>query len=306
MVSGYLHPVELKTGSYVGAYASLQAPLTLGADTLVAACSRLPLDEDQPTAGAWVGAPARRVALKSDDVDPSTFALSNDDLSRLSTRADIHRFTLFTLVTGTIGILSVFAQSAGALSTLEIFLLISAGYFTVLGGFALLVRHEAQRLKRAVREELELQSHGIGREHPLISRWSANLFHMAPLGLLTEPLSGTAWKLSILRLIGSDIDASVYLANAVGLSDLPYIEIGPQVVINEGAALIAHSELPNGNVSFKKLTLEHRASVLWSSYLTGGAHLPEGTILGSAARPFDGQELEAESEYDNTPCRKRT
>ena len=143
------HPVELKTGSYVGAYASLQAPLTLGADTLVAACSRLPLDEDQPTAGAWVGAPARRVALKSDDVDPSTFALSNDDLSRLSTRADIHRFTLFTLVTGTIGILSVFAQSAGALSTLEIFLLISAGYFTVLGGFALLVRHEAQRLKRA-------------------------------------------------------------------------------------------------------------------------------------------------------------
>ena len=99
------HPVELKTGSYVGAYACLQAPLTLGADTLVAACSRLPLDEDQPMAGAWVGAPARRVALKSDDVDPSTFALSNDDLSRLSTRADIHRFSLFTLVTGTIGIL---------------------------------------------------------------------------------------------------------------------------------------------------------------------------------------------------------
>ena len=161
-------------------------------------------------------------------------------------------------------------------------------------------------MKRAVREELELQSNGISREHPLISRWSANLFHMAPLGLLTEPLSGTSWKLSVLRLIGSDIDASVYLANAVGLSDLPYIEIGPEVVINEGAALIAHSELPNGNVSFKKLTLEHRASVLWSSYLTGGAHLPEGAILGSAARPFDGQELEAESEYDNTPCRKRT
>ena len=189
-------------------------------------------------------------------------------------------------MTGTIGILSVFAQSAGALSTLEIFLLISAGYFTVLGGFALLVRHEAQRLKRAVREELELQSHGIGREHPLISRWSANLFHMAPLGLLTEPLSGTAWKLSILRLIGSDIDASVYLANAVGLSDLPYIEIGPEVVINEGAALIAHSELPNGNVSFKKLTLEHRASVLWSSYLTGGAHLPGGHDFRQCCSPL--------------------
>ena len=145
-----------------------------------------------------VGAPAHRVALKSDDAHPAPLRYLTMTSPRLSTRADIHRFTLFTLVTGTIGILSVFAQSAGALSTLEIFLLISAGYFTVLGSFALLVRHEPQRLKRAVREEFELQSNGISREHPLISRWSANLFHMAPLGLLTEPLSGTSWKLSVL------------------------------------------------------------------------------------------------------------
>ena len=96
----------------------------------------------------------------------------------------------------------------------------------------------------------------------------------------------------------------MYIANGVGFSDIPYLRLESGVTINEGAALIAHSELPNGTISLKELGLEKGSVVLWSGYLTGGSVLPEGTILGSASRPFDGQELDEDAEYNNTPCRR--
>ena len=55
------HPVELKTGSYVGAYARFK-PLSRLVPIRCRGMLATSVSEDQPTAGAWVGAPARRVA----------------------------------------------------------------------------------------------------------------------------------------------------------------------------------------------------------------------------------------------------
>ena len=42
-----------------------------------------------------------------------------------------------------------------------------------------------------------------------------------------------------------------------------------------------------------------------NSYVVAGAVVPSGVILGSLSRPFEGQELELDCEYNNTPCKRR-
>lgn len=299
-----LKAITLKTGSYVGAYSTLQAPCTLEPATLVGACSRLPNHLEAPPQGAWVGVPARPVPLRTGDVDPEAFTMTPADVQRLSQRADLHRYALVTLMVGATALAGSLLQPEANTSILEYFVLLGGIWLTALIGFSTVVRQVATTLKKTVHQNPELQQSGIGRQHRLLSDWSTNLFHMAPLGLLSDILSGTSFKTMLVRWIGADIDDTVYIANGVGFSDIPYLRLESGVTINEGAALIAHSELPNGTISLKELGLEKGSVVLWSGYLTGGSVLPESTILGSASRPFDGQELDEDAEYNNTPCRR--
>ena len=62
-------------------------------------------------------------------------------------------------------------------------------------------------------------------------------------------LSGTNFKTSIGRILGAKIQQGVYLDHGVGMSDLPYLNLKEDVTVNEGAALIAHSELPIKHIS---------------------------------------------------------
>jgi len=299
-----LRTITLKTGSYVGAYSTLQAPTLLQSATLVGACSRLPDALTEPDQGAWVGVPARPVPLRTGDVDPEAFTMTPADIQRLSQRADLHRYALVTLIVAATALGGSLLRPDAQASILEYFVLLGGIWFISVLGFSTVVRSVANTLHRALSEDSGLRESGIGRQHRLLSDWSTNLFHMAPLGLLTDILSGTSFKTLLIRWIGADIDDQAYIANGVGFSDIPYLRIEEDVTINEGAALIAHSELPNGTISLKELALERGSTVLWSGYLTGGSSLPEGTILGSTSRPFDGQELDADTEYNNTPCRR--
>ena len=128
---------------------------------------------------------------------------------------------------------------------------------------------------------------------------------MLPIALTTDMLAGTPFQIWLLRIFGAKIGKRVYIDHDVGISEFPYINIGDNVTINEGAALIAHSEQPDGRLSFKELHLDDGSNLLWSGYLVGGTQLPSAAILGSLSRPFDGQILQAGNEYNNTPCQRQ-
>ena len=125
---------------------------------------------------------------------------------------------------------------------------------------------------------------------------------MAPVAVTTDFLAGTPMRTLLLRLLGARVGRGVYLDQGVAMSELPFLDIADGAVVNEGAALIGHSEQPDGRVSFKTLHIGPGSSVLWSGYLVGGTTLPEKAVLGSLSRPFDGQTLQAGREYNNTPC----
>ncbi len=64
-------------------------------------------------------------------------------------------------------------------------------------------------------------------------------------------------------------------------------------------------ELPNGRIVMKDIEGRAHSSMAFISYIVGGTELPQGAILGSLSRPFDSQELDADGEYNNTPCQRR-
>ena len=108
-----------------------------------------------------------------------------------------------------------------------------------------------------------------------------------------DVLSGTNFKTSIGR-IREQIQQGVYLDHGVGMSDLPY-NLEEDVTVNEGTVIDCHSELPNGNISFKPLNLEKGSSVLWSGYLVVEPPFPAHSL----SRPFDSQTLDEDGEYNN-------
>ena len=97
----------------------------------------------------------------------------------------------------------------------------------------------------------------------------------------------------------------VYLANGVGIREFTFTHIADGVMLNRGAALIAHSELPNGRIVMKDIELKEESAVAYNSYVVGGTTVPPRTLIGSLSRPFEGQELDPDREYNNTPCKPR-
>lgn len=304
-----LHPITLSKGSYVGAYSTLAGPQVISPSTLLGACSALDAQNTQTKAGALIGVPARPVPLRMGDVDPDAFTVDPAGLRRLNTMADLHRYLLFTLIVsvswGTTVVLSSFGPIASLPTHLSHALYLSGAWFGVVGVFTSLVGSMARSLRKKVDANPTLSQKGISRENPLLGVWATSLFHMLPLSMITDILSGTGLKTLIARVLGAQLGQGVYLDHGIGLSDLPYLRLEDGVSVNEGAALIAHSELPNGNISFKPLHLKSQSSVLWSGYLVGGTTLPKGAILGSLSRPFDSQTLDENTEYNNTPCKRK-
>ncbi|MBT6433970.1 MAG: hypothetical protein HOK28_12795, partial [Deltaproteobacteria bacterium] len=304
------HPIKLSKGSYVGAYSTIVGPQTISPLTLVGACSALDAKNTETEAGALIGVPARPVPLRMGDVDPDAFTVDPAGLRRLNAMADLHRYLLFTLTvsvsSGTVALVSSSSAVAALPTHLSHALYLFGAWFGVVAAFTALVGSMARSLRRKVDANPRLTQEGIGRDNPLLGLWATSLFHMLPLSMMTDILSGTQLKTWVARLLGADVGRGVYLDHGIGLSDLPYLTLEDDVSINEGAALIAHSELPNGNISFKPLHLGSQSSVLWSGYLVGGTKLPRGAILGSLSRPFDSQTLDEQTEYNNTPCRRKS
>ena len=304
-----LYPITLSKGSYVGAYSTLASPQVISPLTMVGACSALAPTNIQTEAGALIGVPARPVPLNMGDIDPDAFAVDPAGLRRLNTMADLHRYLLFTLIVSiSWGVTSLLSniESVESLPThLSHAIYLFGAWFGVTATFTTLVGSMARSLRNKVDSNPKFAEEGISRKNPLLGVWATSLFHMLPLSMITDMLSGTQLKTIIARALGAQMGQGVYLDHGIGLSDLPYLRLEDGVSVNEGAALIAHSELPNGNISFKPLHLGAKSSVLWSGYLVGGTTLPTGTILGSLSRPFDSQTLDENTEYNNTPCRRK-
>ena len=107
------------------------------------------------------------------------------------------------------------------------------------------------------------------------------------------------------RRLGATVGKGVYLANGVGIREFTFTHIGDDVMLNRGAALIAHSELPNGRIVMKDIELKPRSCIAFHSYVVAGTDVPDGVLLGSLSRPFEGQELDSDCEYNNTPSQRR-
>jgi non-ribosomal peptide synthetase-like protein len=295
-----LQPIELVQGSYVGAYSTVVAPLQTQPQSMLAGCSHLPAGEEMTGSAAWVGVPARAVPIRPGEATQDAFRVPHTHLRAVRWLTDLLRIAVFLVGMGIVWAAGLVASGGGFVAGL-------AGLGTLLAAtwaiFVPLLWLQGREIKRQLRADPVLERDGIARQSPLFAVWGSTLLTMLPVALTTDMLSGTPLRSVLLRLLGARIGARVYVDQGVALSELPFIDIADDAVINEGAALIAHSEQPDGRVSFKTLHLGAQSSVLWSGYLVGGTHLPDRAVLGSLSRPFDGQQLEADREYDNTPCR---
>ncbi len=305
-----LDPIDLVTGAYVGAYCTLTAPLETRPMSVIAGCSALPPGTTLENEEAWVGAPARRVPIHVGEVSLDAFEIPTGTLRRLRLFEDAHRYLLFTILAGITWAGLLLLDRAPGLTTGVDAALLTLGHLVFTLGatwavFIPLLRWEGGVLRRAVERDEVLARDGLVRGTGLFRLWGTTVFHLIPVALTTEILAGTPFRPALLRILGARVGSGVYLDHEIGLSEFPFLNLDDGAMVNEGAALIGHSELPNGRIALKGLHLAEGSSVLWSGYLVGGTELPQGAVLGSLSRPFDGQTLQPNGEYDNTPCRRQ-
>ncbi len=78
--------------------------------------------------------------------------------------------------------------------------------------------------------------------------------------------------------------------------------IGDNVVMNNYSVLCPHTIQMDNTVKVLDLQLGDRSTLLPRSGVYGGTQIPQGTLLGSHCRPFRGQTLAGDAEYNDTPC----
>jgi hypothetical protein len=191
------------------------------------------------------------------------------------------------------------------LRTLASFGFILFSYMATTFGMLPLLRLDTELLRWLCIKDEEIRTKGFERSTWKFNVWHLLSNHLLPYGMLIDLYSGTPFQLWIARRLGATIGQNVYLANGVGIREFTFTHIRDGVMLNRGAALIAHSELPSGRIIMKDIELEKGSSMGFISYIVGGTRLPEGALLGSLSRPFDSQELDPHGEYDNTPCKRR-
>lgn len=296
--------VELRTGdlvfqsirvdapAYVAAYATVCGPQHLGAQSVVANASYPSVNDAGAGDSVWVGAPAHCAPLgvwSSEPYEPPS-RVQRFIVQVVELAAVYLGFLIFSLPT--MGLWQIATASKGWIELAgAAFGLFVLGYVFLLAVFTALVWWQMAFCE------------------PLAKVFNGSLAlalspHIKMLMLVIDPLAGSAVHRAILKRLGIRIGSNVYIDNGVAFSE-PLVTLENGVMLNRGAALISHSRQPDGTDGMKPLKVGAGSTMgLWS-YVVGGTELPEGVILGSLSRPFDGQLLQPHREYDNTPCRPR-
>jgi hypothetical protein len=237
--------------------------------------------------------------MRPGDAAQGAFSVEPRFLRTVRVVADVQRFAMFLVLSAITWQAALIASGGGLVATM------AGGAFLIGATWAVfmpLLWLAGRTIQRRVRGDAALDRDGVHRHSGLFAVWGSTILTMVPVAVTTDFLAGTPLRGLLLRILGARVGPRVYLDQGVAMSELPFLDIAEGAVINEGAALIAHSEQPDGRVSFKTLRIGPHSSVLWSGYLVGGTSLPEKAVLGSLSRPFDGQQLSPGMEYNNTPC----
>ncbi len=78
--------------------------------------------------------------------------------------------------------------------------------------------------------------------------------------------------------------------------------IGDNVVMNNYSVISPHTIQMDNTAKVLTVQLGDRSTLLPRSGVYGGTKIPQGTLLGSHCRPFRGQNLVGDAEYNDTPC----
>lgn len=309
-----LEEVHLESTAYVGAYATLCAPTRLPPLSLLASTSALASDTEVESSQVWVGSPARKVPITLGDVTDDSHSLSGWPLFK-NRLIDLSNHYFVVLLMSAVALIAyhLFANFIWpatepvsiVVRTLASFGFILFSYAATTFGMLPLLRFDTELLRWLCVQDEEIRTKGFERSTWKFNVWHLLSNHLLPYGMLIDLYAGTPFQLWLARRLGAKIGKNVYLANGVGIREFTFTYIGNNVMLNRGSALIAHSELPNGRIIMKDIRLKEGSSMAFISYIVGGTDLPKGVLLGSLSRPFDSQELDAEREYNNTPCQRR-
>ena len=119
-----------------------------------------------------------------------------------------------------------------------------------------ILRLDTELLRWLCKREPSIREEGFARDTWKFNVWHLMSNHLLPYGFLIDLYAGTPFQSWLARRLGARIGEDVYLANGVGIREFTFTQIADGVMLNRGAALIAHSELPNGRIVMKDVVLE--------------------------------------------------